>query len=509
MKKAILLILDGFGIRNEVDNNAVLQANAPTLKKIVESDFPKSRLTTCGNAVGLPKGQMGNSEVGHLNIGAGRIVYQDITRIDKSFETGFIKKNKVIKKLIKDAKKENQTLHLLGLVSDGGVHSSLNHLKKFLDCFSDEGVTKVALHAFTDGRDTPPQSGYSFVEDIHNYANSLGYHGVVSVMGRYYAMDRDKRWERNQKAYDCLVFGKGNTYLTPMEAIQDQYESGVTDEFLIPSFIVNDMPNYGRITKNDVVLFYNFRADRTRQLTKALTQFEFNEFPTVQLDLSYYTLTQYDATFPFPFLFEPQILANLFGEVLSNHGKKQLRCAETEKYAHVTYFFNGGIEKPFKGEDRILIPSPKVSTYDLKPEMSSVEVTDAVVKSIQSEQYDLIVVNFANCDMVGHTGSLKAAIKAVEAVDRGVKRILEVALDKKYGLFVTADHGNAEQMWDSVSNCPHTQHTLNDVYFIAVIPEKKAKLVSHGILADIAPTILEWMKLPIPSEMNGKSLFKK
>ncbi|MCX7835364.1 MAG: 2,3-bisphosphoglycerate-independent phosphoglycerate mutase [bacterium] len=509
-KRAILIILDGFGLRDEKQSNAIAHANAPTLKKLMTGNYPKTRLKTSGKDVGLPTGQMGNSEVGHLNIGAGRIVYQDITRINEALSNGAIKKNKVFKKLISEAKqKSRNNFHLLGLVSDGGVHSSLDHLKGLLNIFRKEKIQNVAVHAFTDGRDTPPYSGIEYVNDIHQYARNLGYRGVVSVMGRYYAMDRDKRWNRIKSAYDCLVFGKGQTFLDPVEAIKESYEKNVTDEFIVPSLIVNDLDNYGRIKQNDIVLFFNFRADRARQLTKALTKFQFNEFDVEDLRLSYYTMTQYDATFPFPFLFEPIELKQIFGEVISERGLKQLRCAETEKYAHVTYFFNGGVEVPFPNEERILIPSPNVSTYDQKPEMSSVEVTDAVVNSISKNEFDLVVVNFANCDMVGHTGVFAAAVAAVEAVDKGVKRILETALTNHYGVFVTADHGNAEQMWDDKANCPHTQHTLNDVFFVAVIPEKRKKLKTVGRLADIAPTILEWMDIPIPNEMTGKSLFLK
>lgn len=508
-KKAILIILDGFGIRKETDYNAVAHSDAPTLKKLMTGNYPKTLLKTSGKDVGLPDGQMGNSEVGHLNIGAGRIVYQDITRINESLSNGSIKQNKVFKQLLKEAKKNTKNFHLLGLVSDGGVHSSLDHLKGLLNIFSQEKIANVAIHAFTDGRDTPPNSGYGYIEDIHNYARSLGYRGIVSVMGRYYAMDRDKRWERIKRAYDCLVYGKGETFLTPTEAVKESYENNITDEFIVPSLILNDLDNYGRIKKNDIVLFFNFRADRARQLTRALTGFEFSEFEVEDLQLSYYTLTQYDAKFPFPYIFEPIVLKNIFGEVLSKKGLKQLRCAETEKYAHVTYFFNGGVETPFPNEDRILIPSPKVPTYDKKPEMSSVEVTDAVVNAIKKNDYDFIVVNFANCDMVGHTGEFHAAIQAVEAIDKGVKRILDVALKNDYGVFITADHGNVEQMWDEKANCPHTQHTLNDVIFIAIIPEVKTKLVKKGRLADIAPTILKWMNIPIPKEMTGNPLFLK
>ncbi len=505
MKKILLAILDGFGIRSDTDRNAIAAANAPTLKRLI-AERPFTRLACCGRDVGLPDGQMGNSEVGHLNIGAGRVVYQDISRIDLALEDGSLDKIPNWQALIEDAKRDGTALHLLGLVSDGGVHSSDRHLKGMLERFAKAGLRNVYIHAFMDGRDTPPESGVRFVEEIDSFAKKLGLPGVVTVCGRYYAMDRDKRWERVEKAYRCLVYGEAQPFDSAHAAILDSYAKGVTDEFILPTVMVSNGQTLGRIKKNDTVLFFNFRADRAREISRALAIPGFTEFPVETLDLHYYTLTQYDITFPFPILFEQQAMSNLFGETIANAGLNQLRCAETEKYAHVTYFFNGGVEQPFPNEDRILIQSPKVATYDLLPEMSSVEVTDKVVESIESGKYQVIIINFANCDMVGHTGSLPAATAAVEAVDRGVTRILAACNSNEYTLFVTADHGNAEQMWDYESNCPHTQHTLNDVYFIVANADRELKMIDRGRLADMAPTLLKWIGLSVPEEMTGQSL---
>ncbi len=508
MNKVLLAILDGFGIREDTDRNAIAAANAPTIKDIIAT-CPRTRLATCGHDVGLPEGQMGNSEVGHLNIGAGRIVYQDITRIDVALEDGTLDKTPNWINLLHDAARAGTALHLIGLVSDGGVHSADRHLKIFLSKIAQAGLREVYIHAFTDGRDTPPESGKKFIEDIDGYAKSLGLPGIVTISGRYFAMDRDKRWDRIEKAYRCLVNGDGAVFESAVEAVEISYQSGVTDEFILPCLVIKDNKPLGRIQKEDTVLFFNFRADRTRELSRALAIPGFSEFKVEPLDLKYYTLTKYDITFPFPVLFEQLTMNNLFGGIIAAAGKTQLRCAETEKYAHVTYFFNGGVEQPNPLEDRILVPSPKVATYDLKPEMSSVEVTDKVVEAVESEKYDVIIVNYANCDMVGHTGVLEAATKAVEAVDRGLTRVLKACKEHNVTTFVTADHGNAEQMWDYTQNCPHTQHTLNDVHFIIVGKNKDIKMRDRGRLADIAPTLLEWMELPIPSEMTGKSLVVK
>ncbi|MDK9700044.1 MAG: 2,3-bisphosphoglycerate-independent phosphoglycerate mutase [bacterium] len=505
MKKVLLAILDGYGLRSDSDRNAVAAANAPVLKGLFEK-YPHTRLACCGRDVGLPDGQMGNSEVGHLNIGAGRVVYQEITRIDAAIESGELDRSEPFQNLLKSAARKGVALHLMGLISDGGVHSSNRHVGALLERFANAGLRNVFIHAFTDGRDTPPRSGLQFVEQVDQHARALGLPGVVSVIGRYYAMDRDKRWDRVQLAYDCLVKDVGNVYRSVNEAISDSYQNDVTDEFIKPALIQPNGVSQGRIKPHDTILFLNFRADRARELSHALAIPGFDRFAVKELALEYFTLTQYDAAFPFPVLFKPQTMEKLLGGVIAEAGLKQLRCAETEKYAHVTYFFNGGVETPFTLEDRIMIPSPHVATYDLQPEMSSVEVANTVVTDVTKEKHDLIIVNFANCDMVGHTGSLEAATKAVEAVDVGIGRILTACRQHGYTAFVTADHGNAEQMWDYESNCPHTQHTLNDVPFIAVDDNTTIQFRERGRLADIAPTILAWMEQPQPTEMTGKSL---
>lgn len=503
MRRIILAILDGYGLAPDGPYNAVTQANTPFLDSLWK-DSPKATLITCGEDVGLPIGQMGNSEVGHLNIGAGRVVYQDITRIDVSIRNGQFYQNKVFLDLIHDLKSRGATLHLLGLVSDGGVHSSLNHLHAILETCRREEFRDVTIHVFTDGRDTPPHSGRDHVAQLEKWIAELGVGQIATVSGRYYAMDRDKRWERLQLAYDALCLGEGVDAVSASDAIEKSYEAGTTDEFILPTVVRRNSTS--AIRPQDGVLFFNFRADRARQLTAALTNDTFSEFPCPVKVKSYVTMTQYHEAYTFPVLYPPQRMTNILGKVLADNGKKQLRIAETEKYPHVTFFFNGGEDTPFTGEERILVQSPKVATYDLQPEMSAPEVTQRLCDAIQGKQFDFICVNFANCDMVGHTGIMEAAVKAVEAVDKGVKAMCQAARDSSYAILITADHGNAEQMWDPKTNGPHTAHTTNLVPLALYNAEASMKLLDGGRLADLAPSILEYIGLPQPSDMTGRSL---
>ncbi|WP_127836290.1 2,3-bisphosphoglycerate-independent phosphoglycerate mutase [Clostridium prolinivorans] len=508
-KPVMLMILDGFGISDKVDGNAVAAANKPNYDKYF-STYPHTEIGASGMDVGLPKGQMGNSEVGHLNIGAGRIIYQELTRITKAIEDGDFFKKPEFNDAIDKAIKNSTSLHLLGLLSDGGVHSHIDHLKALIKLAKDKGLKKVYVHAFLDGRDVQPGSGKDFVLDLENYMKEIGCGSIATISGRYYAMDRDKRWERIQLAYNAMVLGKGETASSALEAIEKSYNDNKTDEFVLPTVILENGDPRAKISNGDSVIFFNFRPDRAREITRAINDKVFDGFERETLNLNYVCMTQYDKTLEnVSVAFKPESYNNTLGEYVSKLGKKQLRIAETEKYAHVTFFFNGGVEAPNDGEDRALIPSPKVATYDLKPEMSAFEVTDEVIKRLDSDKYDMIILNYANPDMVGHTGVFEAAKKAIEAVDVCLGKVVEKVLEKDGIVFITADHGNAETMIDFSTGEPMTAHTTDPVPFLYISKEAKGKeLREGGKLCDIAPTMLEVMGLEIPSEMTGKSLIK-
>ncbi len=499
-----LIILDGFGCREETKGNAIAAARTPHLDHLMAS-CPHTRIGASGMDVGLPDGQMGNSEVGHTNIGAGRIVYQELTRITKSFDEGEALGNPALTAAMENARRPGQALHLMGLLSDGGVHSHIRHLYGLMEMARRFTVERVYLHCFMDGRDVPPTSGIEFIAALQQKIKELGLGQIATVSGRYYAMDRDNRWERVKLAYDAIVNGEGNKDPDPVAVMQKSYDAGVTDEFIVPTVVTEG----AGIKAGDSVIFFNFRPDRARELTRTLVDPDFAGFEREKgfFPLTYICMTQYDATMPnVEVAYRPESLANTLGEYLSRLGKTQLRIAETEKYAHVTFFFNGGVEAPYEGEDRVLIPSPKVATYDLQPEMSAYAVTDEAVRRIESGRYDVIILNYANCDMVGHTGVFEAAVKAVEAVDTCLGRLL-AALEKAGGrAFLTADHGNADQMADE-NGAPFTAHTTNPVPFVA-IGFGDVKLRSGGRLADIAPTMLQAMGLPQPEEMTGRSLLE-
>ena len=500
----ILIILDGYGIREADRYNAVTLAQKPNLDRLFGQN-PYTQLGASGRSVGLPNGQMGNSEVGHLNLGAGRIVFQEVTRIDKSIEEGDFFQNPALTEAMEKAKKDEVRLHLLGLVSNGGVHSSIEHLFALLKMAKRKKVPEVYIQAFLDGRDCPPTSGAGFIQQVLDFCRTERIGELATLCGRYWGMDRDKRWERSSKAYRLLAAGEGRKTRDPVATVKEFYATGITDEFMEPIYVESKKPNL--IGDGDQVVFFNFRTDRGRQLSFLLTEKDrpvegIKKKPRVDL----YTLTHYDDKLNARRVFPQMTLTNLFGEVLSKAGKKQLRIAETEKYPHVTFFFNGQNETPYPGEDRILIPSPKVPTYDLQPEMSAPTVTEKVVATVLSKRYDVIILNYANPDMVGHTGVLKAAVSAVEAVDAGAGRVME-AVQKVGGMaLITADHGNCETMWDEATNGPHTAHTTNPVPCTLVAPEKRFSLRPGGILADLAPTFLELLKLPQPKEMTGRSL---
>ncbi len=498
-----LIVLDGWGLSPVVEGNAVRLARTPVMDRL-QSEHPCATLTTCGEAVGLPPGQMGNSEVGHLNIGAGRIVYQDLTRIDKALEDGSLAKNPVLQGAFAHARDKGRTVHFIGLLSPGGVHSHEGHLHEMLRAAARARVPRIAVHAFLDGRDTAPRSAHPSLEATESLLRSLGSHAISTVTGRYYAMDRDKRWDRTEKAYRAMVAGEGEKAATPVEALERAYVRGEGDEFVLPTVITH--PDARLIARGDAVVAFNFRPDRMRQLTRALADPAFDAFPRPEwpLDLHYVCMTEYDETFPYPVLFEDDPLRNTMGEVIGAAGIRQLRIAETEKYAHVTYFLNGSEEVPFPGEDRVLIPSPQVATYDLKPEMSAPEVTDALVSRLADGTYGFFVLNYANADMVGHTGVIAAAVRAVETVDQGLGRVIEAVRARGGYALVTADHGNAEQMVDPETGDPHTAHTLNPVP-VLIAGETRHRLRA-GILADVAPTLLELLGLAPPAEMTGKSL---
>jgi len=503
-KKVILVIMDGWGLGKTKSADAIQQANVPFVSSLY-SKYPNATLVTCGEDVGLPEGQMGNSEVGHLNLGAGRIVYQELQRINVAIRTGEFAANEQLLGAIRHAKANQKPLHLLGLVSDGGVHSHVNHIKAICDVCKKEGLTEVYIHAFTDGRDTDPKSGLGFVTDLQTHLNSsVG--KIASVSGRYFAMDRDKRWERVKLAYDCLVKGEGPKATDALAAIEQSYAANVTDEFIKPTVIVDEAQQPLALIKDgDVAICFNFRTDRCREITDVLTQHDHADLDMHKLNLHYTTMTMYDQSFRnVHVIFENDNLINTLGEVLAANNKKQIRIAETEKYPHVTFFFSGGREATFEGESRIMVPSPKVATYDLQPEMSAVEITDKLVPEIENETADFICLNYANADMVGHTGVFSAAITAVQTVDACVKRVVTAALEHGYTVFLTADHGNADFMINE-DGTPNTAHTLNLVPFFVIDKEWKGT-VKSGKLGDLAPSILKVMGLPIPKEMTGNIL---
>lgn len=503
----MLMILDGFGINENEKGNAVKLANTPNIDKLMKT-CPTTVIHTSGLQVGLPEGQMGNSEVGHTNIGAGRIVYQELTRITKSIENGDFFSIPELVAAIENCKEHNSKLHILGLLSDGGVHSHMRHLFAILELAKRKDFEDVYVHCFLDGRDTPPASGENYIAKLEEKMKEKGVGKIASISGRFYAMDRDKRWQRIQKAYDALVNGIGNKATTAVSAIESSYQKEVFDEFVEPTVIYSGDEPVATIGENDSVIFFNFRPDRAREITRTLVDPEFNEFETKKLNLYYVCFTQYDETLPNVHIaFKPETLKNTFGEYISNKGLTQLRIAETEKYAHVTFFFNGGEEKQYPGEDRILVPSPKVETYDMQPEMSAEEVTQKVVEAIKSKKYNAIILNYANPDMVGHTGNLDAAIQAVEKIDDCVQRVVEAVNEVEGTLIITADHGNAEQMIDYKTGEPHTAHTTNPVPLILV--GKDGVKLKEGKLADLAPTMLEIMGLEKPEEMTGESLIQK
>ncbi len=502
--KVFLLILDGYGHRHELKGNAVKLAKTPYLDELFPEP-PQATLSASGRSVGLPKGLMGNSEVGHLNLGAGRIVYQDITRIDKSIENGEFFQNPVLIKSIEYAKKNGKAWHLIGLVSDGGVHSSLEHLYALLEMAKQQDLKRVYLHALMDGRDTSPYEGVHFIWQVEQRMHNIGAGKIASICGRYWGMDRDRRWERIEHAYRMLTAGEGIKFPSAVEAVEDSYHRDVTDEFIEPSIITNNGKPLATINDGDAVMFFNFRSDRAREITWALIDEKFEHFPRKKLNLHYTTMTEYHADLTLPIAFMPQRLEKILGEVISSAGLKQFRTAESEKYAHVTYFFNGGIEAPLPNEDRLLVASPNVATYDLQPEMSAPGVAKYALENLD-ENYAFFLLNFANPDMVGHTGVLEAAIKALETLDPLVKQMIEKAQRNGYAVLMTADHGNCEQMIDDEDR-PHTAHTTNRVPLALLMPDgSRPALRQNGILADIAPTLLELLGIEQPDEMTGKSL---
>ena len=504
-KLTMLMILDGYGINDNEKGNAIAIANTPVMDKLMKQN-PNTIIKTSGLDVGLPEGQMGNSEVGHTNIGAGRIVYQELTRITKTIEDGDFFSIPELVQAIDNCKKNKTKLHVMGLLSDGGVHSHIRHLYAILELAKRKDFEDVYVHCFLDGRDTPPASAENYIAQLEKKMAEKGVGKIASITGRFYAMDRDKRWERLQKAYDALVNGIGEKAGTAQMAIEDSYQKEIFDEFVLPTLICNGEEPIATIEPKDSVIFFNFRPDRAREITRALVDENFDAFETKKLNLFYVCFTNYDDTIPNVHIaFKKDELKNTFGEVVSKNNLTQLRIAETEKYAHVTFFFNGGEEKQYKGEERILIPSPKVETYDMKPEMSAYEVTDKVVEAIKEQKYDTIILNYANSDMVGHTGNLDAAVKAVEAVDECVGRVVEAVEEVGGVLLITADHGNSEQMIDYKTGEPHTAHTTNPVPLVLVGMDAKLKT---GRLADLAPTMLDIMGIEKPEEMTGESLIE-
>ena len=506
-KPVVLMILDGYGLNERHDGNAVYEAKTPVMDRLMK-EYPFVKGNASGLSVGLPDGQMGNSEVGHLNMGAGRIVYQELTRITKSIEDGDFFENPEFLAAVENCKNHDSALHLYGLVSDGGVHSHNTHIYGLLELAKRNGLTKVFVHCFLDGRDTPPSSGKEFVAELEEKMKELGVGRVASVMGRYYAMDRDNRWDRVKLAYDALTKGEGNRGESATDLIQESYDNGKTDEFVLPAVVTENGAPVGLIREHDSVIFFNFRPDRAREITRAFCDDSFSGFEREKrMELTYVCFTDYDETIPNKLVaFKKETISNTFGEFLAAHGKKQARIAETEKYAHVTFFFNGGVEEPNPGEDRILVKSPKVPTYDMQPEMSAPQVCEKLVEAIHSGKYDVIIVNFANPDMVGHTGVEAAAVKAIEAVDACVGKTVEAILEENGVLFICADHGNAEQLIDYATGEPFTAHTTNPVPFILVNAGEGYGLREGGCLADIAPTLIELMGMEQPKEMTGRSL---
>ena len=500
----VLCVLDGWGISPREEGNAIALADTPVTDMLLEK-YPHSRLDGSGAAVGLPDGQMGNSEVGHTNLGAGRIVYQDFTRISKSIKDGDFFTNPVLLEAVQ--KGRENALHLIGLVSDGGVHSHMEHLQALVQLARRQGIERLYIHAIMDGRDTPPSSGAGYLRQLSEFLDQEGVGAVATVTGRYFAMDRDKRWDRVEKAFRAMALGQGTAAgADPVEAIQAAYDAGETDEFIQPRVLQRDGKPVATMRPDDAAIFFNFRPDRARELTQALADPSFTEFERNGYEpVHYATMTQYDGTFPYPVAYPPQSLERILPEILAEKGMRQFRIAETEKYAHITFFFNGGREEAFAGEERVLIPSPReVSTYDEKPEMSAFEVTDELVARIQSGVYDFILVNYANHDMVGHTGNLKAAIAASEAIDQCLGRLYEAVRAQEGTLMVTADHGNSEQMVDPDSGEIFTAHTTNAVHFI--LSDHRDRKLQDGILADVAPTVLDLLDIEKPVEMTGKSL---
>ena len=505
-KTTMLMILDGFGINEKEEGNAIKMANIPNIKRILKQ-YPNTILHTSGLDVGLPEGQMGNSEVGHTNIGAGRIVYQELTRITKSIEDGDFFSIPELVTAIENCKKNHSKLHIMGLVSDGGVHSHQRHLFALLELAKRKDFEDVYVHCFLDGRDTPPASAEGYLAELEAKMSEKGVGKIATIMGRFYAMDRDKRWNRIQKAYDAMVKGEGEKASSASVAIENSYQKEVFDEFVVPTVICNNDKPVAKIEENDSVIFFNFRPDRAREITRAIVDEEFDGFERDYFKTNFVTFTNYDETIKnVSVAFKKDEIKNTFGEIISKHGMTQLRIAETEKYAHVTFFLNGGEEKQYEGEDRILIPSPKVETYDMKPEMSAFEVTENVLNAIHSRKYDSIILNFANPDMVGHTGNVEAVIKALESLDGCVEKIVE-AIEEEHGiLLITADHGNCEQMIDYKTGEPHTAHTTNPVPLVLV--GKDDVKLKEGRLADLAPTMLDLMGLEKPEEMTGESLIE-
>ena len=501
----VLIIVDGLGLRESNHANAFKLARTPVFDKLFVT-YPWTRLDASGKAVGLPDDIIGNSEVGHLTIGSGRIIKQDLVRINETIHHGTLGQISELRDLFTYVKEKNSSLHLMGLLSDGGVHSHIDHLFAILKIAKQKGLDDVYLHAITDGRDTSPSEGINFIHRTLDQMKEIGIGTFATIIGRYYAMDRDHRWERTQIAYNTYVSGEGQQMSDPVAAVQSSYKKNVTDEFLLP-ILIPDRKNHLNIIREDDALFcFNFRADRMRQICRVLGGDTFEEFPRLMKPVFTFTLTSYDDRFTFPVLFKPLLFKNVFGEVLGNQGLHQLRIAESEKYAHVTYFFNGGNETPFPHEERILVPSPKVATYDLKPEMSAYEIRETVLEAIESERFDCIIMNLANPDMVGHTGNLEAAIAAAEVVDEVVGEVVNATLENHAVVFVTSDHGNLELMINEETDQMHTAHTMNSVPFFLIDSGKQFKLRSRGELADIAPTILDFFTIPIPEEMEGKSL---
>jgi 2,3-bisphosphoglycerate-independent phosphoglycerate mutase len=509
MKRPLaLVILDGWGLNEDLKGNAFKKANTPNIDKFL-NDYPTTRLNASGEYVGLPAGQMGNSEVGHLNIGAGRIVYQDYTRIGRSIENNDFFENKVLQSIMKNVLQQDKAVHLLGLLSDGGVHSHINHLFALLDLAKRLGLKKIYIHCILDGRDVLPRSAIKYIKQLENKLKELQIGEIATVSGRYYTMDRDKRWERTEEAYNAMTLGEGETACSAEEAVENSYSKDISDEFVKPTVIISENKPIGTIKHGDGIIFYNFRADRARQITHAFVDNDFKGFKRKngKLDTSFACMTEYESNINAPTAFLQQRLDNTLGEVLAKNNLKQLRIAETEKYAHVTFFFNGGVEKENEGEDRILIPSPKIATYDLQPEMSAEEVTNNVIEQINNNIYDVIILNYANPDMVGHTGDFAATVKALEAIDKCVKKVIDEILKTGGAAIITSDHGNCEKMIDE-NNKILTCHTCSKVPFILVGLENNT-LYQEGSLRDIAPTMLDILNLEKPKEMTGKTLIIK